>query len=246
MPKIQQVSTSGLKRQDAVSAMPMAAGVENALPELSGLAVSAGQDQLAYSYRIDVPYSIPSDGREYQVEIQRHNLNALFTHIAVPKSDTDAFLTARISGWKELGLMPANASVYFEGTYTGEAFVETSALYDTLELSLGRDKRILIKRERLKDLSGSTFIGGNRERSFTYETSIQNLRKDSINLILIDQVPVSMQKDIQIKVEETSGAALNEQNGELTWRIALAGGQSLRKRFGFRVRSPKDQEIQGL
>ena len=142
--------------------------------------------------------------------------------------------------------MPAQAGVYFEGTYTGEAYVQTSADYDTLELSLGRDKRILVKRERVKDVSGAVLIGGKRERRFSYETTVQNLRKDSVDLILIDQIPVNMQKDINIELEERAGATLNEQSGELTWRLELKGGQSLRKKFSFKVRWPKDQTIQGL
>ncbi len=248
MPSLQEVAVMGhRKSQEMRGAVPMAAGAADSnVPELNSLEVSTGQDQLAYSYRIETPYSIPSDGREYQVEIQRNRLDAQYTHIAVPKSDNDAFLVARVMGWQDLGLMPAQAGVYFEGTYTGEAYVQTSADYDTLELSLGRDKRILIKRERVKDVSGAVLIGGKRERRFSYETTVQNLRKDSVDLILIDQIPVNMQKDINIDLEERAGATLNEQSGELTWRLELKGGQSLRKKFSFKVRWPKDQTIQGL
>lgn len=248
MTSIQEINEGTYRKGNEMrQAVPMAAGSADAFaPELSSLDVRAGQDQLSYSYRIEAPYSIPSDGREYQVEIQQNRLNAQYTHIAVPKSDNDAFLVARVTGWQELGLMPAQAGVYFEGTYTGEAYVQTSADHDTLELSLGRDKRILVKRERVKDLSSTALIGGKRERRFTYETTIQNLRKDSIDLILIDQIPVVMQKDISIELEEAADATLNEQNGELTWKLELKGGQSVRKKFSFKVRWPKDQTIQGL
>jgi DUF2075 family protein len=55
-----------------------------------------------------------------------------------------------------------------------------------------------------------------------------------------------MQKDIIVELEESTGATRNEQSGELTWRLELKGGQSLRKKFSFKVKWPKDQTIQGL
>jgi uncharacterized protein (TIGR02231 family) len=166
--------------------------------------------------------------------------------MAIPKLDADVFLIAKISGWESLSLLPGTARIYSEGTYTGEAFIQPAVTGDTLELSLGRDKRVTVKRQRLKDQSSQRILGGNRERELAFDITIRNARKDAVNLILFDQIPVSKQKDIEVKTIELSGAKLNSETGELSWEMAIAPGQTISKRLAFRVKHPKDKTVSGL
>ncbi len=214
--------------------------------QMTTVAVRAEEQTLAANFEILQPYSIPSDGQDYQVDIQRHALNARFQYVAVPKLDTDVFLTARVSGWEALSLSPGAANVYFEDAFTGETYIDPAAVNDTLVLSLGRDKRIVVKRDKLTDLSGTKLLGSTKQRSLGFEISVRNGKKESIDLVLLDQVPGSMQKDIEVRVEELSGAAHNTETGELSWKLKIASGETVKKRFGFTVKYPKDKVVLGL
>lgn len=214
--------------------------------QMTTVAVRAEEQTLAANFEILQPYSIPSDGQDYQVDIQRHALNARFQYVAVPKLDTDVFLTARVSGWEALSLSPGSANVYFEDAFTGETYIDPAAVNDTLELSLGRDKRIVVKRDKLTDLSGTKLLGSTKQRSLGFEISVRNGKKESIDMVLLDQVPGSMQKDIEVRVEELSGAAHNTETGELSWKLKIASGETVKKRFGFTVKYPKDKVVLGL
>ena len=214
--------------------------------QMTTVAVRAEEQTLAANFEILQPYSIPSDGQDYQVDIQRHALNARFQYVAVPKLDTDVFLTARVSGWEALSLSPGAANVYFEDAFTGETYIDPAAVNDTLELSLGRDKRIVVKRDKLTDLSGTKLLGSTKQRSLGFEISVRNGKKESIDLVLLDQVPGSMQKDIEVRVEELSGAAHNTETGEVSWKLKISSGETVKKRFGFTVKYPKDKVVFGL
>lgn len=210
------------------------------------LQVVMNQNALNSTFEIMTPYSIPSDGKEYQVEIQRYNLQASFQYVAIPKLDPDVFLTAKITGFEELSLTPGGANIYFDGAYVGESYLDPASSNDTLEISLGRDKRIVVKREKLKDLSGNKFFGGNKERTLSYDISVKNSKKEPVTVHLYDQLPVSMQKEIEVKTEELSGGVYNPETGEVKWMLSLPSGESAKKRLTFTVKYPKDKQIIGL
>lgn len=239
----------GAARQSNYQAAPsMAEGAAVMMDKsvLSTPQIEITQDQLNSNFEIKTPYSILSDGKEYQVTIQQFFMNATYRHQAIPKLDADAFLMASITGWEQLSLTPGDAQLYLEGSYMGSTFLDPVNIGDTLQISFGRDKNLVIKREKLKDLTGPKLFGANKERTLSYEISIKNARKDSVELMLIDQLPVTMQKDITVKTDDLGGAVYKDETGELNWMIKLAPGATDKKRFSFRVIYPKDKQVQGL
>lgn len=197
-------------------------------------------------FAISIPYTIPSDGKQYNVEIQTYTVNATFNYSSAPKLDKDVFLTSNLTGWENLSLMPGNANIYFEGTYVGETFIDASNTEDTLKVSMGREKKIIVKREKMKDSTASQFIGGNRIKTLTYEIIVKNTRNEKINLVLEDQLPVSQQKDIEVNPIDLAGAEVNGDSGKLTWKIALEPNATVKKKFSFTVKYPKDKVINGI
>ena len=208
--------------------------------------VSENSARFIASFTIGIPYSIPSDGKFYSAEIRRFDMPAEYTYFAIPKLDKEAFLVARSTGWEDLNLLPGEANVYFEGSFVGAIFLNTVSTEDTLDISLGRDKRIIIEREKSKDVTGSGIFGGNKTRQFTYTISMRNIRKESVKLILEEQIPISRQKDIDVKVLELSGGELNAETGKVTWRVELAPASTVKKTISFSVKYPKDKSITNL
>ena len=223
-----------------------AASDANSLKEMTTIPVMMNENQLSTSFDIQGAYSIPSDGQEYQVEVQKFTLKSTYNYVGLPKLDGDAFLTTSVTGWEELSLSPGGANIYFDGAFVGESFINPAETSDTLEISLGRDKRIVMKREKLKDISGNKFFGGNKERTLAFDISVKNGKKEAATVVLYDQVPLSNQKDIEVKIEEMSAAQYNSETGEIKWTLTLAPGQTVKKRLAFKVKYPKDKQIMGL
>lgn len=215
---------------------------------IQGLSSSVVVDdnQLSTDFEIQLPYSVPSDGKKYSVDVQSFNLPATYSYFAVPKLDKDAFLLARITGWEELNLLAGKANVYFEGGYVGESIIDPRNTKDTLDLSLGRDKKIVITREKKKELSTSKFVGGNVVKELNYEITVRNTKKDNINISLEDQIPVSRNGDIKVNNQETGGGNFDEDTGKVTWKITVPPGMTEKRKLGFTVKYPKDKVVNGL
>ncbi|MDX1445251.1 mucoidy inhibitor MuiA family protein, partial [Lishizhenia sp.] len=98
--------------------------------------------QIAVDFPIAYPFSVPSDMKPYTVLIKKHELNANFSHMAVPKVAKEAYLLANIAGWQKLDLIPGSTQIYFGGNYIGSSYLSTENTSDTLKLSFGRDAEV--------------------------------------------------------------------------------------------------------
>lgn len=199
--------------------------------------------QLSREFIIDRKYTIPSDSKPYLVDIAAHQLEATFTHKAVPKLDKDAFLLANIVGWEKLDLVPGPTNVYFGGTYVGQSYINTAHVEDTLRLSFGRDPKIEITRKLLEEFSDKKVIGPNRKDSYTYEIKVKNNRETDVRINLFDQVPISQDSDIEVTVDDISGAEHNLTSGTLHWLVNIQPGQTATYRLAFTIKYPKDRTI---
>src|SRR5690606_25436818 len=138
-----------------------------------------------------LPYTIPSDGKQHNVAVKTAQLNATYRYYTVPKLDRDAFLQARITGWEDLNLLPASTNIFYEGTYVGQGYIDVRNVKDTMNLSLGRDKKIVVRRERDKELRTVKTIGSNVKETYVYKISVRNTRNKAIDVVVMDQVPIS-------------------------------------------------------
>lgn len=197
-------------------------------------------------FAISVKQDVPSDGKHQQVSVQSATLPALFEHYAVPKLDKDAFLIARITGWESLNLLPGNVNIFFEGTYITAAYLDPTYTTDTLDFSLGRDKKIIIERNMLKDYNAKKDIGTNRERTFGYEFVVRNTKKSIVHLKLMDQVPVSQDESIEVKDIDISNAKKDEATGLLTWDLELQPAATQKFKLIYSVKHPKKKIVPGI
>lgn len=204
------------------------------------------ESKLFISFDIDLPYDIPSDGKAYSVDIKDEQVKASYKHFAIPKLDTDAFLVADISDWEKLNLLPGDANIIMDNVYIGKSFINPNSTVDTLALSLGRDKRIAVKRTLIKELTKSKIKGDNKSETFTYDITIRNNKKQPIDIILKDQYPLSNVKEVEVTLVEKSNADVNAETGFLTYNVKLEAGESKKYRFSYTVKYPRDKVIQNL
>ncbi len=199
----------------------------------------ATESTISISFEIELPYSIPSDGKTRTVEINQHELKAEYEYYAAPKIDPDAFLTANITEWEAFNLLDGEANLFFEGTFLGKTLLLPRQVEDTLSLSLGRDKSIKIERKPIKDYTKKQFIGNKKTETRTWEISIRNQKKQPIKLVIEDVFPVSTNKDIEVSRKDNGGANVNETTGILTWKLNLKPSEDKKLNFQYEVKYPK-------
>lgn len=208
---------------------------------------SESESDFHTQYEVNIPYTILSNASGYSsIPIKEYELSTNYKYYAIPKKDPDAFFLAEITDWASLNLISGPANIFFNGSFTGKSAIDASSTRDTLNVSLGRDKHIIVKREKMKDFSTHKVVGNKKAQTITYEIRIRNTRKEKVQLIVEDQIPLSTDKDIEIEVEDISGANRDEQSGILTWKLEIPPNETKKLKISYTVKYPKDQNISPL
>ncbi len=204
------------------------------------------ESQVNSEFEISMPYTIKSDGKPNVVEIQDYELPVSYQYMSYPKKDKDAFLLARVSGWGNYNLLPGYVNTFYERTYVGESYLNTNITEDTLNVSLGRDKSIVINREKINDFCKNSSFGGNKKSTRGYQIKIRNNKSQAIEIEVVDQIPLSNNKDIVVELLEDGGAKHDETTGKLSWKLNIPAGETVDISFKFQVKYPKNKNLSNL
>jgi TonB-dependent SusC/RagA subfamily outer membrane receptor len=205
--------------------------------------VGVKDNQLNVVFEIDLPYDVPSNGKEQNVSLKEFKIPAHYKYYSAPRFDKDAYLLGEVVDWEALNLLPGEANIIFEGTYIGKTNIDANSVQDTLSLTLGRDKRVVVNRERLGDFSSVKFLGANKKQTLTFEITVRNNKKETVQMELRDQYPISTNKEIEVELLQHDGASVDGETGILSWNIQLAPGEIKKFRVSYSVKYPKDKVI---
>jgi len=239
-----------------VAQAPMAQKMEEdrkAVSEISAMAaaepvtldeyVSVDNSGINTTFDIDLPYTIPSDGQEHLVAIKSYELPATYRYYAVPKRDRDAFLQAQVTKWEDLDLLPAKTNIFYEGSYVGQGYIDVRNVKDTMNFSLGRDKKIVVRREMDKTLRSVKTIGTNVRETYAYTITVRNTRKESISLTVLDQLPISNDKDIVIEDTEYKDGTYDETSGSVKWIMNMKPNETQKVKIGYTIKYPRGKVV---
>lgn len=217
-----------------------AAGVE-----LSTVPVEVNQTetQTNIEFEIKDPYSIPTDGKQYTVDINQLDLDATYQYAVVPKVSTDVFLTAKLTDWNKYNFLSGEANLFFEGTFIGKSLINTAATTDTLNLSLGADKNIVVTRTSLKNLAEKQSLSSNRKETRDWQIEVKNRKSQPVDLLIEDQVPVSQNSSIEVETQELSGGQMDKNTGKVSWSFSLKPQDDKKVELKYQVKYPKNQSV---
>lgn len=200
-------------------------------------------NQTNMSFEIKTPYTIKSDNKNYTVDMEYYDLSATYQYYCVPKISTNAFLMAYVNNWEKYNLLEGEANLFFENTYVGKSILDLRNTNDTLKISLGKDKNVVVKREKIKDFVEKQLIGNKKEEIRTWKTSVKNNKNQTIRIILFDQVPVSTNEEIEVKILELSGGKHNLTNGQISWEFELSPHNKAEFDLKYSVKYPKNKHL---
>lgn len=207
---------------------------------------TASENVLAATFDIAISYNIASNNKPHSVSLQDYELPVQYQYFAIPKMDQDAFLMAHITQFEKLNLLPGLANIIFENMYVGNSYINPAITTDTLKLSMGRDKKIIIKREKVAALSGLKLSGNSQKQTYTFDIQVRNGKQETIDLVLKDQIPVATEKDMEIELVQSDDGQLDKETGMLTWNLKLKAGQSQKIRISYTVKHPANKPIANL
>jgi len=198
---------------------------------------------ISAEFKIDLPYSIKSNSEQHMVLVKNIDLEVKYNYFAAPKLDNGAYLVAQLSKLDELQLIPAKANIFFEGSYIGETYIDPTTMEDTLNLSLGKDPNIIIRRNLLKKDCKEKIVGNYIEKTYSYAIEVKNLKSNGINIILQDQLPITQNTDITIEALDMSKGRYDDKTGIIEWDLNIKTKETKTIEFQYKVKYNKDQNL---
>lgn len=200
-------------------------------------------NQTSMEFDIKDAKTILSTGKKVNIELGKYALEAKYDYLAMPKIDPAAYLKVSLTDWEDLNMLDGEASLYAGNTFVGRTIIQAENISDTLEISMGIDKGIVLSRKKLKENSQKSFIGKYKTESRNIEISVKNNKQVKSSILLKDQIPVSVNGEITISMKELSGGVLDEKTGLITWELVLSPGENKKVVFSYEVKSPKDEKL---
>lgn len=208
--------------------------------KVQGLLVPSEYSVQEFAVNVDGKHTILSNNQSVDVNIMKYDIKADMEYIAIPKVEAKTFFVAKIPEWTKYNLLEGKANLYLNNEYKGSSKIETSSLQDTMMLSFGEDKDIVVKRENEKDYKSKNMLSTSKKKDIVWKLTLKNNKRIPVVVHLEDQYPISMKDDIKVELLETSGAKINELNGSLKWIVNLKPGEEKVLRVSYLVKSPSD------
>ena len=200
-------------------------------------------NQTSVSFKLIEPYSIRSSNKDYVVPMKTYQTDATYVYYTVPRIEERAFLVASLKNWEQYNLLEGEASIYFEDTFIGTSLIDTRFTKNNLDISLGVDKNITVKRTKSKDFTTKQFIGNKKEETSLWDIAIKNNKRQSIKIIILDQIPISTREEITITLDKTFNGELDKKTGEIKWRKIIYSNDTEEFQLKYTARYPKNKKL---
>jgi uncharacterized protein (TIGR02231 family) len=194
--------------------------------------------------------TIPSSGAPRQVGLGAHTFEPKLSYLAAPRVAQGAYLTAKTRNMSKQPLLAGEVRLFLGDDFVGRTRIATVVAGDDLALAFGRDERVKIEHERTarSQKTVGIFTKENEVRE-AYRIRVVNLVGRPIELMLLDQVPVSRDKRIQVTLDEPSTPLAQDPTdkpGTLRWRLSLGDSTKTEVAFGYTIRHPVHLHVAGL
>lgn len=198
---------------------------------------------ISVEYAIDLPYTIESTNEKYMVLVDSKTLDTQYKYYSVPKMDLSCYLVAQITNLGDLNLIPGNATIFHDGAYLGVTYLNPSIMSDTMNLSLGKDPKLQVKRTLLKNESKEKVIGDKILKTYSYYMELKNHKSNTVKVTVQDQIPITQNTEIEIELINGSKGKLNEITGLMEWDLRLKSKETKKINLVYTVTYNKTKNV---
>ncbi|MBN1179355.1 MAG: mucoidy inhibitor MuiA family protein [Anaerolineae bacterium] len=201
----------------------------------------------AVTYVVPGAVSVPADGTPRKVAVATFELPPKLDYVSAPKLVEAAYRRAAVTNDSPYTLLAGPVNLFAGDEFIGTTQLELTAPQGEIELYLGVDDRIKVKRELTRREVDKKLLGDRRRLRYAYEIALENLLPFEATVTLQDQTPISGHESIKVKLE-TVEPKPDEQTelGSMKWKLVLAPGAKQTAQFDFSVEHPRDMPVRGL
>lgn len=226
-------------------APPSAAPVEYF--EAETVIAEVSQEGGVVTFQLDGGSNIPSDGAPHKVTIFNEEYPSSNEYIAMPRLVSFAYLQASVTNPATgATLLPGKANIFRDNTFVGTTQLENVAPGQEFKVNLGIDEGLKIERDLVEQEVDKRFLVGQRLTTYAYRLGITNLRDRPVNLKLTEQLPVSRNEQIKVRLTRSNPQIQLGEMGMLEWSLTLPPQSKQELYYQFTVEHPPELTVVGL
>lgn len=194
--------------------------------------------------------------------------NIVMSHIAVPKLKAAAYLRCKIRNpSSSVTLLKGKAGITLDGSFLGTTRMERISPNQTFTIPLGVDPSIHISYPRPGSLRSTQGLFSKENATLhTRSAFITNTKAAAVELLVLDQAPVSQDEKLRVEIVEPRGlskagdavkagaaavegkawgkaTATLKKDGEVAWLVNIEKGQSCVLKLGYETRLPSNDAV---
>lgn len=197
------------------------------------------------SYPAIAPATVPSDNQLHQVLLNKLQLDNETSYLALPQQSDVLYLRAILTNTtSNQSLLPGSVNLFHEGAYVGEDSIDRVAPEDSFQLNFGLDNRICVKRDLVSHEDTQT--GAQCRLLRAYRLTLHNPFAYSINVAVIEQLPVSRIRAIRVNLVKSDPAISLNEVGQCRWSMQLAAQKTHYIYYEYTVEHPSSLEIPNI
>jgi uncharacterized protein (TIGR02231 family) len=156
-----------------------------------------------------------------------------------------AFLVAELKNPTGQPLPGGQAKLFVGADPAGVAQLSTVAAGETFTLPLGLDRGIKPIRNVKVVTTESGLISKQETNEYTVSIEVTNPTRSPMRLRVVDQVPVTDDKDVEITLRRTSPAVSerDQVTGKLEWRLTVPATAKTTLSFVYTLKRPKGYQL---
>jgi uncharacterized protein (TIGR02231 family) len=226
---------------DATMAEPAPEAVEVSTAQMQNEATSA-------SFQIKNPATLPSDNSSQRVAIATAKLPATLQYQSTPALREAVFLTAQASNNTDFPFLAGPLNTFLDDAFVASSRIKAVMPGEKVELAMGADDGISIKRQLVNRFTESTgFSGSGKRVTYEYKITVKNNKATKEQLVFKDRLPVSRNEKIVVKLLSPADRDVKrEDDGKLAWEWELEPGKSRETVLKFSVDYPGDVDVSGI
>ena len=187
---------------------------------------------------------IMADGSPHRIAIIQKQLPIKYEYVTCPKVSPQAYL--KVLGKNSFGvpMLKGKLNVFKGNDYVGPSYTTGILPDEDFELTLNVDENIRVSRKlEEKKEKGPGFLSSSKTITYDFLIKIENYKKENIVIEVLDQIPVSKDKDVTIEKGDFSDKPVKEgKDGIIKWRFKLKPKETKKVTFSFTVIAPEDKE----
>ena len=204
-------------------------------------------------YQLPKNETIQSNGQPVKVSVQALKLPAGFRYQISPRLSTHAYLTAKVTNPTDGLLLPGEVHLFQDDSFVGVSAIELIGPQEKFDLNLGVDERIKVEQKVLSAKTDISLLPGMNGKwktvDYAYLVKIENHRSSTIDVSMIDQVPVSQHTDIKIEKVEADpkwSEDDKEKPGVYKWHFQMPSQAKKEIKLAYKVKYPESFQVEGI